>query len=370
MNKKRKIAFVGNDAVSMMNFRLGVMKALTQEYEVVMVTPHNCDLSPLEGTSIRFISIEVDRKGTNPFEDYRLYRTLKALYRTEQFDFIFHFTIKPNIYGSLAASALRIRHIDVVTGLGYTFIRRNWLFRISCLLHRFSLRHAQTVWFLNQDDCDAFMSLHLVRPDKTLIIPGEGVNTDFYHALSPLPDTFTFIYAGRMLRYKGVELFVQAAKTLQKEYPNVRWQLLGPLDADDPERITSTAMENYVQHGWVEYLGVFKDVRPYIERSSCSVLASYFREGIPRALLEAAAMERPIIATNTVGCKDVVVDGVNGLLCEKKSLDSLVQAMRRMIEMPREQLVAMGKAGRERMIAHFDERIIIDIYKKVLNAYA
>ena len=97
MNKKRKIAFVGNDAVSMMNFRLGVMKALTQEYEVVMVTPHNCDLSPLEGTSIRFISIEVDRKGTNPFEDYRLYRTLKALYRTEQFDFIFHFTIKPNI---------------------------------------------------------------------------------------------------------------------------------------------------------------------------------------------------------------------------------------------------------------------------------
>lgn len=367
---KRKIAFVGNDAVSMMNFRLGVMKALTQEYEVVMVTPYNCDLSPLKDTSIRFIPIEVDRKGTNPLKDYHLYRKLKQLYRNEQFDFIFHFTIKPNIYGSMAAAALRINHIAIVPGLGYTFIKRNLLFHLSCIMHKYALRKTNEVWFLNQDDCDTFTRWKLIAADKAHVIPGEGVNTDFFYSHGTPEKPFIFLHCGRMLRSKGVELFIQAARELKPDYPKVRWQLLGPFDADNPDAIGPEEMEEWVRSGVVEYLGVTTDVRPFLERCSCLVLPSYYMEGVPRSLMEAAAMERPLIATNTVGCKDVVVDGMNGWLCEKKSLDSLVQAMRRMIEIPPEQLVAMGKAGRERMIAHFDERIIIDIYKKALNAYA
>lgn len=370
MMKKRKIAFVGNDAVSMMNFRLGVMTALTQEYEVVMVTPHNCDLSPLKDTAIRFIPIEVDRKGTNPFKDYRLYRTLKALYRSEQFDFIFHFTIKPNIYGSMAAAALGINHIAIVPGLGYTFIKRNWLFHLSCAMHKYALCKTNEVWFLNQDDSDTFTRWKLITHEKARVIPGEGVNTDFFCSHGAPEQPFVFLHCGRMLRSKGVELFVQAARVLKHDYPDVRWQLLGPFDADNPDAIGLMEMEKWVRSGVVEYLGVTTDVRPFLERCSCLVLPSYYMEGVPRSLMEAAAMERPLIASNTVGCKDVVVDGENGWLCEKKSLDSLVQAMRRILEVSPEQLVAMGKAGRERMIAHFDERIIIDIYKKALKAYA
>ena len=370
MSTKRKIAFVGNDAVSMMNFRLGVMKALSQDYEVVMVTPQNCDLSPLNDTSIRYIPIHVERKGKNPMHDYRLYRTLKELYRRERFDCIFHFTIKPNIYGSLAASSLGIHHINVIPGLGYTFIKRNWLFHLSCALYKYALRKTDEVWFLNHDDSDTFLRWQLVSPRQARVSPGEGINTEFFHAAKAPELPFVFLYCGRMLRSKGVELFVQAARVLKHDYPDVRWQLLGPFDADNPDAIGPMEMEEWVRSGVVEYLGVTTDVRPFLERCSCLILPSYYMEGVPRSLMEAAAMERPLIASNTVGCKDVVVDGVNGLLCEKKSLDSLVQAMRRMIEMPREQLVAMGKAGRERMIAHFDERIIIDIYKKALNAYA
>ena len=370
MSTKRKIAFVGNDAVSMMNFRLGVMKALSQDYEVVMVTPQNCDLSPLNDTSIRYIPIHVERKGKNPMHDYRLYRTLKQLYRRERFDCIFHFTIKPNIYGSLAASSLGIHHINVIPGLGYTFIKRNWLFHLSCALYKYALRKTDEVWFLNHDDSDTFLRWQLVSPRQARVIPGEGINTEFFRAAKAPELPFVFLYCGRMLRSKGVELFAQAALQLKKDYPDVRWQLLGPFDADNPDAVSPAQMEEWVKQGGVEYVGTTTDVRSFIERCSCLVLPSYYMEGLPRSLMEAAAMKRPMIATNSVGCKDIVIDGVNGFLCEKKDLNSLMASMRKMLELSPDQLLKMGEEGRKRMIDRFDERIIIDIYRKVLKTYA
>ena len=259
---KHKIAFVGNSALTMMNFRLGVMRALAQCHEVVMIAPQDCDITPLNGTSIRFIPVNMDCKGMNPMKDIRLYRTLKQLYMREQFDFIFHYTIKPVIYGSLAAGYCRIKHISVVTGLGYTFIKRNWLFRVSCMLHRIALRKAKEVWFLNQEDRDCFVHLKLVQSKKVKVIHGEGVDTTHFSTTHDFPSHFVFLYCGRMLRYKGVELFIKAANVLKKEYPTVRWQLLGPFDALDPDSITPVEMEQWVQHGIVDYLGVSKDVRP------------------------------------------------------------------------------------------------------------
>lgn len=367
---KKKIAFVGNSALTMMNFRLGIMKSLTKWYDVVMITPQDCDMKPLEGTQIRFIPIDVDCKGTSPSQDIKLYRTLKKIYYNEQFDFVFHYTIKPVIYGSMAASACSVKHISVVTGLGYTFVKRNWLYRVSCLLHRLALRNAIQVWFLNQDDCDFFVHHHLVNPQKAHVIPGEGINTSVFNTEKPLPHNFTFLYFGRMLRYKGVELYIKAAEILKSEYPSARWLLLGPLDVLDPEGIQPEEMEKWVHYGIIDYLGVTKDVKAYIENSSCVVLASYFREGVPRSLMEAAAMKRPLITTNSVGCKDVVVDRVNGLLCQKGSLDDLVDKMRTMLNLSQNQLDAMGTAGRNLMLQKFDEKIIVKEYISALNAYA
>ncbi len=367
---KGKIAFVGNSALTMMNFRKGVMSALVKDgYEVAMIVPQDCDLSPVAGTGIRVIPIEVDCKGTNPLHDMRFFRRLKTIYRQEHFDFIFHFTIKPVIYGSMAAAACGVKFISVVTGLGFTFIKRNWLFRLSCLLHRLALHRAQEVWFLNPDDCDCFVSLRLVAPEKVHVIHGEGVDTAFFAAEKSLPEKFSFIYIGRMLRYKGVELFVRAAQDLRKEYPDVRWKLLGPLDREDPSGILPEELEAWVKHGWVEYLGVSKDVRASIAQSTCVVLPSYFREGVPRSLLEAAAMQRPLITTNSVGCKEVVMDGINGLLCEKNNQESLEQAMRTLLKMPREQLLQMGQKGREMVLDKFDEKIIIGEYLHALEKH-
>lgn len=370
MKEKRKIAFVGNSALTMMNFRLGVMKELSHQYEVVMITPHDCEITPLEGTSIRFIPIQIDCKGKNPIRDIRLLSCLKKLYAQEKLDFIFHFTIKPIIYGSIAAVSLGIHHIDVITGLGYTFMKHNWLFTLSCQLHKYALRNTTAVWFLNQDDCDNFVKWHLVNPNKTHVIHGEGVNTDYFTPTCEPSEPFTFLHCGRMLRSKGVALYIRAAEKLQAEYPQVRWQLLGPLDALNPDAIRPAEMESWVRSGIVEYLGVTKDVRPYLEHSSCVVLPSYYMEGVPRSLMEAASMERPIIATDSVGCKDVVLDGVTGLLCEKRSLEGLVEAMRKMLTTPQEKLRKMGRKGRELMLRKFDEKIIIGEYKKALRNYA
>ena len=366
---QKKIAFVGNSALTMMNFRLGVMKELSRENEVIMVTPKDCDLTPLDGTTIRFVPVEVDCKGLNPFKDLKLLHALKTIYATEKLDFVFHYTIKPIIYGSMAASQLGIKHIDVVTGLGYTFIKRNWLFRLSCMLHKIALRKTDAVWFLNQDDCDTFVKLKLVSQSKVRVIHGEGVDTTYFTATKDPKKEFIFMYFGRMLRSKGVMLFIKAANILKKENPTVRWQLLGQLDALNPDAITPNEMETWVRRGVVEYLGVSKDVRPYLEKCSCIVLPSYYMEGVPRSLMEAASMERAIIATDSVGCKDVVLDGINGLLCEKRSLDDLIATMRKMLDMPREELAKMGKRGRELMLRKFDEQIIIREYKRAIRKY-
>ena len=367
---KHKIAFVGNSALTMMNFRLGVMSALVKEgFDVIMISPQDCELTPLEGTGIRFIPIEVDCKGKNPLRDIRLIAQLKRIYQCEQIHFAFHYTIKPIIYGSMAASTLGIQHINVVTGLGYTFIRRNWLFHLSCMLHRIALKNARSVWFLNQEDSDCFVRWNLVKPDKIHIIHGEGVNTAYFHAARLPEGPFVFLHCGRMLRSKGVELFVQAAAALKKDYPEVRWQLLGPLDALNPDAITPAEMEQWVRSGSVEYLGVTKDVRPFLEQCTCVVLPSYYMEGVPRSLMEAASMERVLIATDSVGCREVVVDGENGLLCEKHSLESLTTAMRAVMAMPDEQRIRMGEKGRERMIHVFDEQLIITEYRNALTHY-
>lgn len=367
--KKQKIAFVGNSVLTMMIFRMGIIKALTKRYDITVIAPQDSDVEALQALSVRFIPVEIDCKGTNPWKDSRLYRALKAIYRRERFDFIFHFTIKPNIYGSQAAATLGIKHINVITGLGYTFIKRNWLFRLSCLLHRVAMRKAEEVWFLNEDDKNTFLHLHLVLPDKVHVIHGEGVDTSYYQSTRALPDSMVFLYIGRMLRYKGADLYAQAAEQLKAEYPSVRWQLLGAMDADNPDGITADEIENWVRKGCIEYCGVVKDVRSYIEQCTCVVLPSRFREGVPRSLMEAASMERPIITTDSVGCKEVVEDQVNGLLCEKQSLESLVAAMRTMIEKPKPQLEQMGQRGRERMCRLFDEQIILEEYNQALQRF-
>lgn len=363
----KKIAFVGNSLQTMCNFRLGVMAELVKNgYEVVVIAPKDSDITALKQAQIRLISVEIDCKGMNPLVDINLITTLKNIYKKEQFDFIFHYTIKPVIYGGFAARRAHIPQISVITGLGYTFIRKGWINRVAKCLYRFSLRGAKEVWFLNQEDKTLFIEENIVAQYKTRLINGEGVNLDKYKSSTVTSSCpFTFLFVGRVLWDKGVGEFVEAAKVVKKQHPKVQFKILGQLGANNPACVNSQQMNLWEQTGAIKYLGETNNVYPYIEQAHCIVLPSY-REGISRVLLEAASMEKPLIASNVPGCREIVIDGVDGFLCEPKNTSSLIACMMHMLSLPEAARDTFGRNGRDLVRKLFDEKIIIQLYKDKL----
>lgn len=366
----QKIAFVGNSLQTMCNFRMGVMSELVREgYEVVVVAPKDGDITALKQAQIRLIPIEMDCKGMNPFVDISLAKRLRDIYRREKFNVVFHFTIKPVIYGSWAACRAKIPQISVITGLGYTFIRKGWINRIAKMLYRYALRTANEVWFLNQEDKSLFVEQNLVSPFKARLINGEGVDVHKYQSHCDLTVApFTFLFVGRVLWDKGVGEYVKAAQVIKKQHPRVQFHILGQLGANNPACVSIEQMEQWEQTRTVKYLGETSNVLPYIERATCLVLPSY-REGVSRVLMEAASMERPIIATNVPGCREIVIDGHNGFLCEVQDTNSLIACMMHMLSLSEIELTAFGKNGRTHVLQHFDEQRIINVYKHKLQEF-
>lgn len=366
----RKIAFVGNSLQTMCNFRLGVMTELARSgYEIVVIAPKDSDITVLKQNQIRLIPVDIDCKGMNIFVDLHLVNTLKQIYKRERFDLIFHYTIKPTIYGGWAARMARTPQISIITGLGYTFIRKGWINRVAKCLYRFSLRGAKEVWFLNQDDKTLFVEENIVAQYKTRLMNGEGVNLDKYKSVAAAPEgTFCFLFVGRVLWDKGVGEFVEAARVVKKQYPKVQFKILGQLGANNPACVNSQQMSEWEQTGAIKYVGETSNVQPYIEQSHCVVLPSY-REGVSRVLLEAASMEKPIIASNVPGCREIVIDGANGFLCEPKNSSSLIACMMHMLSLSVEERKSFGQNGRELVRRLYDEKNIVRLYKDKLNEF-
>jgi glycosyltransferase involved in cell wall biosynthesis len=317
--------------------------------------------------AVERIPIEVDRAGLNPLADLRLlmrYRTLLKRLRPAAY---LSYTIKPNIYGSFAAASLGIPALPNVSGLGTAFIQGGGLQAVVTRLYRVGFARAPVVFFQNEEDRELFVSRRIVRSGQARLLPGSGVDLElFTPALVPAgPPIFLFI--GRLLRDKGVTEFVEAARSLRRRYPDMRFQLLGGTDEGNPTAIRKSEIDSWVGEGVVEWLGTTDDVRPLIAGATAVVLPSY-REGLPRSLLEAAAMARPLVAADVPGCREVVEDGVNGYLCAVRSIASLADAMLRLAHLPREQQLAMGEAGRRRVQERFSEAFVVRAYLDVLSS--
>jgi glycosyltransferase involved in cell wall biosynthesis len=225
------------------------------------------------------------------------------------------------------------------------------------------------VWFLNQDDRTAFFDQNLLaHPERARLLHGEGVDLDEY-AFTPLPEreAFVFILIGRLLWDKGVAEYVEAARRLRATYPHVRFQLLGPVGVDNPSAIGRTDVEAWQRDDLIDYLGEAHDVRPHIANADCVVLPSY-REGVPRTLMEASAMGRPIVATDVPGCREVVEDGVTGFLCEAKNAASLAEQLERMLTLGARERMEMAAKGREKVAREFDEKTVVERYKGTIRA--
>lgn len=361
-----------NTAWNIVNFRAGLVRALqARGFDVLAATPDDGYAARLSELGCRHIPIPMDNKGTNPAKDMALFLRYIDLMRRERPDVYLGWTIKPNIYGSLAARSLGIPVVNNVSGLGTTFIRDTWLTRIVRMLYRFGLSRSAYVFFQNGDDRELFVGSRLVKSDQARLLPGSGVDLDRF-APAPLVPRKTdkdtvFILIARLLWDKGVGEYIEAARQVKAKVPSTQFKLLGFLDVENQTAVPRDAVAGWEREGIVEYLGHSDDVRPHIAAADCVVLPSY-REGTPRSLLEAAAMARPLITTDTAGCREVVDDGVNGWLCKVKDAADLADRMLRFAKASPEQKQEMGRLSRSKVEREFDERIVINAYLDAVEA--
>ena len=335
-------------------------------HEVIAVAPADEYAASLVELGCRYVPMPMDTQGTHPGRDLILFWRLLRLMRSERPDVYLGYTVKPNVYGSLAAHMLRIPVINNIAGLGAVFIKEGWLLRVVRWMYRTAFKRSAKVFFQNDDDRQLFISGGLVRVEMTDLLPGSGIDLNrFIPRPKPVGHEdgtkFRFLLIARMLRDKGVGEYVEAARLLRQRWPLAEFCLLGFVDVQNPTAISHMEMEAWVVEGVVNYLGVSEDVRTQLATADCVVLPSY-REGTPRTLLEAAAMACPIITTDAVGCREVVDDGVNGYLCKVRDAGDLAAKMELMLSLSREQHSEMGQRGRAKMVAMFDEQIVIGKY--------
>ena len=372
-----KILIALNSAWNLLNFRSGLIKAfVAQGHTVVLAAPTDENVQALENLGTRFVAMPINSHSINPLYDLALLWRYIRLLRQENPDVILTFTAKPNVYGSLAARFLNIPAINNIAGLGSVFIKNSWVVFVLKALYRVSLARSHKVFFQNPDDLKYFLTDRLVKEQFTALLPGSGVDLQRFKP-TELPylnhiqkentvtdNQFVFLLICRMVKEKGVEEYVQAARLIKKIYPDVICALLGPIDNDNPSAISETQMQFWVNEGTVSYWGKTNDVRIQIAKADCIVLPSY-REGTPRSLLEAAAMSRPLVASNVPGCREVIQDGVNGFMCEPRNSHSLATAMKNILNLSSTTLKSMGRASRQVAEIKFDEQIVI---KKYINS--
>mgnify|MGYP000958977501 FL=1 len=348
-------------------FREDMIKAIIDKgHEVVVAAPE-----PKKEWSKRFLEIgakyvpivHLEKNGMNPFKDFLAFFSLLHLIRKERPDKIFVYHAKTIVYGTIAASVLGVKDVYVFFG-GLGSIINSEQSKVASkvlrLQYKVALKRSKKVFLQNEDDIKKLLSLNLVKREQIVRINGSGVNLEKFQE-KPLPNDFTFLFVGRIIRDKGVLEYIEAAKIVKSIYPSVKMQIVGYFDTN-PTAINMNNLELFIKQGIIEYLGYHEDVRPFLEKCTAFVLPSY-HEGTPKSVLEAMAVGRPIITTDTVGCRETVINGLNGFLVPVKDSKALADKMIWMIENP-EKLKEMAKESRRLCEEKFDvkkvNQVILD----------
>lgn len=364
-----RIAIVLNTSWNIYNFRMNFISTLlSQGHEVHTIAPLDEYTRHLTHAGCIHHKVTMDSRGANPIKDSALILELYLIYRRIQPDIILHFTIKPNVYGTLAAAALNIPVVNNVCGLGTVFLKNNLVSAIAILLYKVSFRFAHKVFFQNPDDLHLFINRRLVQSTHADLVPGSGIDLERFSqvAWSRNPQ-FTFLMISRLITDKGVMEYIEAIRMLRRSGFNARFQLLGAQDPEHKRGIKPEVINEWISTGVVEYLGTTDDVRTFIHQADCIVLPSY-REGTPRTLLEAASSGKPIIATDVPGCNNVVKHKYNGLLCNLKDAADLAEKMKEMASLDDDYLQDFGRNGRTKAESEFDESLVINKYLHTLSA--
>lgn len=348
---------------------MGLVSAiLEQGHEVIAIAPKDEYTHHLLEAGCSFEEVTMDSRGANILKDVALIFELWSIYRRTKPDVILHYTIKPNIYGTLAASILRIPAVNNVCGLGTAFLNKGIVSKIAVGMYKLAFRFPKLIYFQNNDDKEFFQNNNIIKDNVTQVLPGSGINLSHFKPVKQTQNKkFTFLLISRLIHDKGIIEYIDAIKQLKEKGVDANFQLLGNKDTEHRRGISEEIINEWIDNNVVEYLGSTDDVRPFINKADCIVLPSY-REGTPKSLLEAASSAKPIIATNVAGCTNIVQDNVNGMLCNVKDAKDLANKLETMSKLSKSHLDKMGKESRKIVESRFDEQIVIDSYLNTISS--
>lgn len=359
-----KILFLANNTVGLYRFRKELLKKLvSQDHDVYVSLPRDENIDDIEKLGCKVIKTDIDRRGVNPINDIKLLWQYKRIMNDVKPDFIFSYTIKPNIYGSMISNLLGYKQVCNITGTGATFLKTSFVSVIAKYLYKVSVKYSYKVFFQNSSDRDLFVKNGMVTNNWDML-PGSGCNLE-EHKLVEMPsdEVIKFIFIGRVMQLKGIDEYLACAKAIKEKYENVKFYIAGWNEEEKYKEIVS----EYEQKGYVEYLGFRKDIGDWIAKCHCTILPSHGGEGVPNVMLESAATGRVCIGSSIAGTVDVIEDGVTGYIFKSKDYKSLVEKVEKFIKLSFEEKKAMGLAGRKKVEAEFDRQIVVDKYMDELK---
>ncbi|TCO78822.1 glycosyltransferase family 4 protein [Marinisporobacter balticus] len=359
-----KILVLANFGMGLYKFRKELLEELIKQSNDVYISfPHDEYVFKLKSLGCEYLESNVDRRGTNPVTDMALILTYIKIIRRIKPDVVLTYTIKPNVYGGIACRITKTPYLTNITGLGTSIENKGLMQKVALGLYRIGLKESRCVFFQNEPNKQFFTKKKVVKR-RTRLIPGSGVNLK-HHVLEEYPnntETIKFLFIGRIMKAKGIDELLKAAKIVKEKYLNVQFDLIGFIEEDYTEQL-----KEYEKNGVVNYHGPQNDVHKFIRKAHATILPSY-HEGTANVLLESASSGRPVLASKVTGCIETFDEGISGFGFKVKSVDSLVEAIIRFINLPDDKKKAIGIAGRKKMEKEFDRCIVINAYIEELNS--
>ncbi len=359
-----KVLMISNVTSGLVSFRSELIERLSTEYEVIVLAPDNGKRDVLESLGTSVIPMEMERHGTNPLKEMKVVSFYKQKMKEIKPRIVLSYTIKPNIYAGIAAASLGIPCVANITGLGPAVENGGMIRMITIPLYRYGLRKAQKVFFQNTSNRDFMIAHRMVKKGQYDLLPGSGVNLEKY-TVQPYPqeDTVDFVFISRVIKEKGIDQYLDAAKAIKEKHPETRFHICGSC-----EEQYETVLKELHENGTVIYHGRIDDISGMHRKSACTVHPTFYPEGMSNVLLESCACGRPIITTDRPGCREIVDDGVNGFVVKQQDSIDLIEKIEQFLSLSWEERRQMGLAGRAKVEKEFDRNIVIDKYLKEIQS--
>lgn len=366
--KQRKIFIVANDSTFIYKLRKEILlEFINNGFKVVVVAKKLKFTKELESIGCRLIDFDFHRTGTNPLNDFIIFKNIYKLIKEENPDIIFTNSIKPNVYFGIWCKIFKIPMVPNISGLGRALEYPGVLQKISIILYKLGMTGASVILFQNKFNKDFFVKHKIINNKKTsVILPGSGVNLNEYNILEyPESDKMNFLFIGRIRKEKGIDYIINSAKKLHESYPDIQFNLCGLCE----DKKYLDVFENLNKFDFIKYHGEVEDLSEFYNNANCIVHPTYYPEGMSNVLLEACSHARPIITTNRPGCREIVDDGYNGYMIETKNQEQLDSALEKFINLSYEDKLKMGLNGRKKIEKIFDRKLVVSEYMKIIEKY-